>query len=122
MTAKYEKIYRGSFHRLSRTWYLHVSADMPKKVMEMSDQSAIVRSLFACPNGVQRMSRAMIGLVETSNNLAIVRISNGQFEAKNLTRSSVDSAKEAIVNKISAVLNWPTPVSKIRQLSRWNLI
>ena len=87
----------------------------------MSDQSAIVRSLFACPNGVQRMSQAMAGLVETSNNLAIVRISNGQFEAKNLTRSSVDSAKEAIVNKISAVFELAgASIEKSGSYPGWN--
>jgi len=55
------------------------------------------------PNGVQRMSQAMKGLVETSNNLAIVKCIGGKFEAYNLTRSSVDSAKEATAWKIAAV-------------------
>jgi dipeptidase D len=104
LVAKYEKIYREEFSETEPGLiFTCEQCDKPQKVMEMSDQSAIVRSLFACPNGIQRMSQAMIGLVETSNNLAIVRISNGQFEAKNLTRSSVDSAKDATVNKISAV-------------------
>ena len=45
---------------------------VPAKVMNQDDQYRIIRALFACPNGVQRMSQAMKGLVETSNNLAIV--------------------------------------------------
>ena len=61
--------------------------------------------LFACPNGVQRMSQAMKGLVETSNNLAMVKCSDGKFECHNLTRSSVDSAKEATAWKIAAVFH-----------------
>jgi dipeptidase D len=48
------------------------------------------------------MSQAMKGLVETSNNLAIVRCKNGKFESYNLCRSSVDSAKEATAWKIAA--------------------
>ena len=51
------------------------------------------------------MSQAMKGLVETSNNLAIVRCINGKFEAYNLCRSSVDSAKEATAWKIAAVFH-----------------
>jgi dipeptidase D len=51
------------------------------------------------------MSQAMKGLVETSNNLAIVKCSDGKFEAHNLTRSSVDSAKEATAWKIAAVFH-----------------
>jgi dipeptidase D len=76
---------------------------VPSKVMNAGDQYRIIRALFACPNGVQRMSQAMKGLVETSNNLAIVRCKAGKFEAYNLCRSSVDSAKEATAWKIAAV-------------------
>jgi dipeptidase D len=71
--------------------------------MNQGEQYRIIRALFACPNGVQRMSQAMKGLVETSNNLAIVKCIGGKFETYNLTRSSVDSAKEATAWKIAAV-------------------
>jgi dipeptidase D len=73
--------------------------------MSQGDQYRIIRALFACPNGIQRMSQAMKGLVETSNNLAIVRCTGGKFEANNLTRSSVDSSKEATAWKIAAVFH-----------------
>ena len=73
--------------------------------MNKDDQFRIIRAVFACPNGVQRMSQAMKGLVETSNNLAIVKCKDGKFEAYNLTRSSVDSAKEATAWKIAAVFH-----------------
>jgi len=49
------------------------------------------------------MSQAMKGLVETSNNLAIVRCIKGKFEAHNLTRSSVDSSKESTAWRIASV-------------------
>jgi dipeptidase D len=51
------------------------------------------------------MSQAMKGLVETSNNLAIVRCIKGKFEAHNLTRSSVDSSKLATAWKIEAIFH-----------------
>jgi len=51
------------------------------------------------------MSQAMKGLVETSNNLAIVRCNKGKFEAYNLCRSSVDSAKEATAWRIAAAFH-----------------
>jgi dipeptidase D len=73
--------------------------------LKKEDQYKIIRAIYACPNGVQRMSQAMKGLVETSNNLAIVRCADGKFEAHNLTRSSVDSAKEATAWKIAAVFH-----------------
>ena len=79
--------------------------DLPSKVMDAQEQYRIIRAVFVCPNAVQRMSQAMKGLVETSNNLAIVRCKDGKFEAHNLTRSSVDSAKEATAWKIAAVFH-----------------
>jgi dipeptidase D len=73
--------------------------------MNKEDQYKIIRAVFVCPNGVIRMSQAMKGLVETSNNLAIVKCIKGKFEAYNLCRSSVDSAKEASAWKIAAVFH-----------------
>lgn len=75
----------------------------PAKVVPAKEQAGFIRALFACPNGVQRMSQSMKGLVETSNNLAIASIKDGTFEAYSLTRSSVDSAKEATAWKIAGV-------------------
>jgi dipeptidase D len=79
--------------------------NVPAKVMSEGDQNRIIRAVFICPHGVQRMSQAMNGMVETSNNLAIVKCSGGKFEIFNLTRSSVESAKEAIAWKIAAVFH-----------------
>src|SRR4030042_680155 len=102
----YEKIYRNEFTEpepgLSFTCR---KCEMPAKVLARQDQYRIIRAVFARPNGVQRMSQAMQGLVETSNNLAIVKCAGGKFEAHNLTRSSVDSSKEATAWKIAAVFH-----------------
>ena len=102
----YEKIYKTEFAETEPSLSFSCKkVKVPAKVMSKTDQYKIIRALFACPNGVQRMSQAMKGLVETSNNLAIVKCNAGKFEAHNLTRSSVDSAKEAIAWKIAAVFH-----------------
>jgi dipeptidase D len=102
----YEKIYKAEFAETEPDLtILAVKVPVPAKVMKVGDQYRIIRAVFVCPNGVQRMSQAMKGLVETSNNLAIVKCSDGKFEAHNLTRSSVDSAKEATAWKIAAVFH-----------------
>jgi len=77
--------------------------DKPEGVVPVDEQYGFIRSVFGCPNGVLRMSTSMEGLVETSNNLAVVNIGGGNFEALSLTRSSVDTAKEATAWKIAAV-------------------
>jgi dipeptidase D len=102
----YEKMYKNEFAGTESTLsFICKTADMPEKVMSKYDQFKIIRAVFACPNGVQRMSQAMKGLVETSNNLAIIRCGKGKFEAHNLTRSSVDTAKESTAWKIAAVFH-----------------
>ena len=102
----YEKMYRSEFAETEPDLsFTCVKAEMPSKVMNIHDQYRFIRAVFVCPNGVQRMSQAMKGLVETSNNLAIVRCKDALFEAYNLTRSSVDSSKEATAWKIAAVFH-----------------
>ena len=102
----YEKMYRAEFAETEPDLkFLGVKVELPAKVMNKGDQYRIIRALFACPNGVQRMSQAMEGLVETSNNMAIVKCAGGKFECHNLTRSSVDTAKEATAWEIAAVFH-----------------
>lgn len=102
----YEKMYRAEFAETEPNLsFKALKVDKPSKVMKKNGQYRIIRAIYACPCGVQRMSQAMKGLVETSNNLAIIKCINGKFEAHNLTRSSVDSAKEATAWKIAAVFH-----------------
>jgi dipeptidase D len=103
---QYEKIYQAEFAETEPALSFKLTkTDLPAKVMGKNDQHDIIRAVFVCPNGVQRMSQAMKDLVETSNNLAIVKCAKGKFEAHCLTRSSVDSAKEATARKIAAVFH-----------------
>lgn len=102
MVAVYDKIYRAEFIDTEPDLvFSSEKTGVPAKVMNKEDQYRIIRGVYVCPNGVIRMSQSINGLVETSNNLAIVRIRDGKFEAYCLTRSSVDSAKEATAWKIA---------------------
>jgi dipeptidase D len=100
----YEKIYKTEFAETEPDLVFEFKkCDVSSMVMNKEDQYQIIRAVFACPNGVQRMSQTMKGLVETSNNMAIVKCAAGRFECHSLTRSSVDSSKEATAMKIAAV-------------------
>lgn len=59
--------------------------------------------LCALPNGVQAMSADMPGLVETSLNLGILEYAAGKLTAEFSVRSSVESAKNALIGKLCAV-------------------
>lgn len=104
LVAEYDSIFKAEYIDTDKEITVFAyPTNMPEKVMSLADQSALIRAVSVCPNGVQRMSRAVEGLVETSNNLAVVKIGNGTFESKNLTRSSVESAKMATANTIAAL-------------------
>lgn len=67
--------------------------DTPAEVLHQDFQWKLLRSIYACPNGVYRMSPDIQHLVQTSNNLARVLVKNGAYTFQCLTRSSVNSEK-----------------------------
>ncbi|MBO5633897.1 MAG: aminoacyl-histidine dipeptidase [Bacteroidales bacterium] len=63
----------------------------------------LVRALFACPHGVEAMSQDIDGLVETSTNLAAVRMRDlGKIEVLTSQRSAIASARKMIAAKVEA--------------------
>lgn len=101
------------------------------KYVEEGKALKYVQAILACPDGVERMSASVPGLVETSNNLAIVKIEGGVFDLITLMRSSVDTAKQALADKFAALFalagiesdfaggysGWaPNPKSEIRSI------
>lgn len=76
--------------------------DLPAMLMDVDAQTRITNGVYACPNGVIRMSTEMPGLVETSTNLAIVKSENGTVNVKCLMRSSVDTAKEDLAEMVQS--------------------
>ncbi len=76
---------------------------VPSKVIDDVTALKAVLAIYACPNGVERMSDAMEDLVETSNNLAIVKAGAGRIDVKCLMRSSVDSAKNMLSTSMCSV-------------------
>jgi len=71
----------------------HISTDFQKQLL---------RSVYACPNGIYRMSPDIDGLVQTSNNLARVLVKDGEYQILCLTRSSVESEKWDLADAISS--------------------
>jgi dipeptidase D len=80
------------------------SVTMPKTVINKKTTQNLILTLNACPHGVIDMSRDIDGLVETSTNLASIKmLDNNVIEVGTSQRSSVESKKEYIVNMVSSV-------------------
>jgi dipeptidase D len=73
------------------------------QVFTPAEQDAFIRLLYAMPHGVIAMSQAVDGLVETSTNMAVAEIKNGQFDLLTSQRSSVASSITDIADKVKAV-------------------
>ncbi len=91
-------------------------------VIPCSQVRELARCICAMPNGVQAMSSAIEGLVETSLNLGILKVvsnSSGAVEGKNAAsagtmeeaflldysvRSSVESSKKALIKKLQIIV------------------
>lgn len=72
--------------------------------MGEKDSIALAKAIFTCPHGVSSMSKAIPGIVETSDNLAIVNLDGGKLDMQVSVRSSIDSAKHCLVNRIKVGL------------------
>lgn len=75
----------------------------PSKIISKEDAFALISAVFACPNGVQNMSRAVEGLVETSCNLASVKFNGEKVTVTVHQRSSVDSRRDEIADRVKAL-------------------
>ncbi len=72
-------------------------------VIDEKTVRSLVYALAGVPNGVQAMSFAMPGLVETSTNLASVKMADGKIIVTTSQRSSVESAKKAAAEAVESV-------------------
>ena len=103
---KFEGFYKNEFSGTEPNLsFIAEATELPKKMMEALAMEKIIKACFACPHGVERMSDSMEGLVETSNNFAIVIVKDGKFIANCLVRSSVDTAKIAVQYKIGTIFD-----------------
>lgn len=99
--ADIEKEYKG----LETTMELDLeTADKPDFAVDSTTTRNLVLALYSAPHGVISMSRDLEGLVETSTNLASVKMkANDEIVVTTSQRSSVDSRKYDIANRVEAL-------------------
>ena len=99
--ADIEKEYKGLETSLKLSLE---SADRPEFTVDETTGRNLILSLYCAPHGVMSMSRDLEGLVETSTNLASVKMkADSQIVVTTSQRSSVDSRKIDIANQVEAV-------------------
>ncbi|MGD8778670.1 MAG: aminoacyl-histidine dipeptidase [Ignavibacteria bacterium] len=76
-----------------------------KKVFRKKFAKKIINTILAMPHGVLSMSPDIPGLVETSTNLATIKIEGGKLRLGTSQRSAIDAAKMNAAYSVAAVLS-----------------
>ena len=80
------------------------TVETPEYCVDAETSTNVIRALYCAPHGVISMSRELEGLVETSTNLASVKmLGENQILVTTSQRSSVESRKWDIARQVEAV-------------------
>ena len=82
------------------------TTDTPKKCLRRTLKEKLIYALLACPHGVKSMSHEVEGLVETSTNLASIKMEGAtKIVVVTSQRSSTESAKNAVADQVASVFS-----------------
>lgn len=79
-------------------------AEMPAKVIDNKTFKNMMEAIAKYPNGVIGMSKDFEGTVETSSNLALVKLEKGKIVTCSLQRGLVDELKDKLAEDVRKVL------------------
>jgi len=101
------KLLKEEYHEVDANGRIEVTrvADNAKnrQVWRPGDANRVINALLAVPHGVLAMSRAVPGLVETSNNLAVVVTEHDKVRVTTSSRSSVMPSLKATTEQLAAI-------------------
>ena len=102
--TKFNDIVRAEFSSIEPDLNISLEKhEMPEKVIDEKTQIRLINALYAVPHGVTKMSNDIPGLVETSNNLAVVETKGKHINIVTSQRSSVASENVDITNMVTSV-------------------
>ena len=97
LVDEYEDLFIREFDGIEDN--IHLTAEeiaCPQTEMPEDVQDFLIHAVTLCPHGVYRMIPEMPDIVETSNNLAMIKTEGNKVTVFCLTRSSVESRKEEL--------------------------
>jgi len=77
--------------------------ELPSYLIDLSTQERLLNALYACPHGVIAMSADVPNFVETSTNLASVKMNDKVIEIGTSQRSSSEHGKQDVLNMVESV-------------------
>ena len=84
----------GVFGEVEKDMRLELeTTDLPELFIPDEKAYRLIMALCECPHGMIAMSKEMPGLVETSTNLASIKMKEGYIEVNTSQRSSIEASK-----------------------------
>jgi len=103
---EYEELFIEEFKGVEEKISFTVEqVELPTGLIPEVVQDDLINSITACPNGVARFIPELPTVVETSNNLAIVKSDGSTITVRCLIRSSVESRKEELASMVESVFS-----------------
>ena len=88
-----DDVLRKEYGKVEKDFKVSIEPAKAKTVIAGNTALKFIKVLYVCPDGIDRMSLEIDGLVESSNNLAIVKSGDGKFISSGLMRGATDSIK-----------------------------
>jgi len=101
---EYEELFIEEFKSVEdQITFTVEQVDLPAGLIPEEVQDDLINGVTACPNGVLRFIPELPTVVETSNNLAIIKSDGNSIILRTLIRSSVESRKEELASMVESV-------------------
>lgn len=112
--TQFEKIIQLELAETEKSLSIKVEPKpLPNQVISKDLQTRIINVVAACVSAPLRMSDQFAGVVETSNNLAIVKSNSDHIIIQCLTRSLINSARDYTAASIAATFKLAGAVTEI---------
>ena len=99
MQSAWREEYTGTDENITVT--VQEEGEKEERVIHPTSQEKVIFYLMNVPFGIQKMSGTIEGLVETSTNIGILVTSEEEVTASSSIRSSVETARDALSDKIA---------------------
>ncbi|MBR1626588.1 MAG: aminoacyl-histidine dipeptidase [Bacteroidales bacterium] len=105
ITDEFTKAVKYEFRSTEPSLEVNIfKAERPECVIKREDVTKLFDVLYAIPHGVLAMSREIPGFVETSTNLASVKVVDNEIHIVTSQRSSVESSLDAAKSRVEACM------------------
>ena len=102
----YQEIFRSEYHVTEPGLVFELSeTEMPDFIIDDDSVDELLNAIYACPHGMIAMSQDIEDFVETSTNLASVKMQEDEIMITTSQRSSVESAKTDVCNMVASVFH-----------------